>query len=142
MRGTSTTENLRCDGDSFHSSDSGRASEDADSGWERWFKPWFSHLTLEGLDETSLLSTNVSTSTTVEVDIEWHTAAAGVLTYVSTSVCLLDSPLKDLSLVDELSADVNVGTDSTHRSTSHEASLDEAVRVGAHDLAVLAGTWL
>jgi hypothetical protein len=137
-----TTEDLWCHRDGLDVGDGGGTTEDANGGWEGRLEAWFAHLAFEGLNEACLLATNVSTGTAVEVDIKGHPGATSILADVATGIGLLDSSLKDLGLVDELATDVNVSADSSHGCPGDKATLNETMRIGSHDLTILAGTWL
>lgn len=45
-------------------------------------------------------------------------------------------------LIVELPSDVDVGSPGAHGPASHQAALHQLMRVMAHDLSVLAGSWL
>jgi hypothetical protein len=129
-------------GHSLDIGDSRRASEKTDSGRERRLKTRLSGLSLERLNKRSLLTTDVGTGTSVQVNIEIVTGFTGVLSDQAGGVSLVDGSLKNSSLLDEFTTDVDVGSGRVHGSARDETSLDELVWVLSHNLTVLAGSGL
>jgi hypothetical protein len=58
---------------------SGRATEDTDVGGERRLQPGLTGLALNTLNERRLLTADIGTSASVNVDIKIESGAAGVL---------------------------------------------------------------
>ena len=141
----------RGDRDSLHVGDGGRASEKTNIGREGGLQSGLSLFALDGLDQSRLLSTDVSTSASVEVDIERVSGSAGVLADKAGLVRLIDGLLDVRAFLVELSSDVDVSwvlvngrdrntdkltSSGVHSSTSDETALDELVGVTSHDLSV------
>jgi len=139
---SSSSADSRGNGHSLDVGDSRRASEKTNSGRERRLKTRLSGLSLERLDKRSLLTTDVGTGTSVQVNIEIVTGFTGVLSDQAGGVSLVDGSLKNSSLLDEFTTDVDVGSGRVHGSARDEASLDELVWVLSHNLTVLAGSGL
>lgn len=137
-----TSANRGCYGDGLDVGDGSRASEETDCGGERGLETGLSRLALERLDERSLLTTDVGTHATVDVNVEVVTRTAGVLANETLLVSLLNGPLEDSGLVVELAADVDVGGCAVHGTTGNKTSFNQLVRVFSHNLTVLAGAWL
>jgi hypothetical protein len=139
---SSSSADSRGNGHSLDVGDSRRASEKTDSGRERRLKTGLSGLSLKRLNKRSLLTTDVGTGTSVQVNIEIVTGFTGVLSDQAGGVSLVDGSLKNSSLLDEFTTDVDVGSGRVHGSARDEASLDELVWVLSHNLTVLAGSGL
>ena len=110
--------NRRSDRDSFDVCDGGRAAEEAYISRERWLQPWLALLALDTLYESGLLSTDVRTSTTMDVDVKVVTGVAGILADEPVSVGLIDGLLYVLCLLVELPTNVDIGSTGVHSSTS------------------------
>ncbi|WPK23735.1 hypothetical protein PUMCH_000980 [Australozyma saopauloensis] len=121
---------------------SGWSTEQTNTGREWRLQSWLTGLTLYGLNERGLLTTNVSTHTSVDVDIKVVTGATSVLTNQASLVSLVDGLLQHNGFVIELTTDVNVGGSSVHTSTSQQTALNQLVRVLSDDLTILTGTRL
>lgn len=98
----------RGDRDSLDVGDGGRASEKTNIGREGGLQSGLSLFALDGLDQSRLLSTDVSTSASVEVDIERVSGSAGVLADKAGLVRLIDGLLDVRAFLVELSSDVDV----------------------------------
>ena len=131
-----------CDSNGLDVGDGRWASEKTDGCWERWLKTWLSWLALEGLDQGSLLSADVSTHSTVDVNIEVVAGATGILADETVLVRLLDSALQNSRLVVELATNVDVCSCAVHGTSSDQTSLNQLVWVLAHNFSVFAGSWL
>jgi hypothetical protein len=103
-----TANDCRGDSDGLDVGNSGRASENTDSSREWRLQAGLAGLAFERLDERSLLTANVCTHTTVNVDIKVVAGATGVLANETSLVSFLNGTLKDSGLVVELTTDVNV----------------------------------
>lgn len=106
---TTTTGDRWGDGDSLDVGDGRGAAKETDVGGERRLKTGLALLALERLDKSSLLTTDVGTGTTVEVDVKVVARTAGVLADEASSVGLVNGLLDVVGLLDELSTDVDVG---------------------------------
>lgn len=132
----------RGDGDGLDVGDSGRASEETDGSRERGLETGLARLSLNGLNQRSLLAAHVGTGTSVDVNIEIVTGSAGVLANQAIGVGFVDGVLEDIGLQDEFTTDIDVGSGRVHGSAGNEAALDELVWVLSHDFSVLAGSGL
>lgn len=137
-----TTNNGRGDSNGLDVGDGRRATEKTDGGREWGLQARLSRLALERLDEGSLLTTDVGSHTTVDVDVEVVSSTTGVLSDETSLVGFLDGALKDGGLVVELATDVDVGGGAVHGATGDQTSLEQLVGVLAHNLTVLAGSGL
>ena len=135
-----TADDSGCDGNGLDVGDGRRATEQTDSSGEWGLQTRLSGLALERLDEGGLFTTDVSTHTTVDVDVEVVAGATGVLSDETSLVGLLDSTLKNSGLVVELATDVNVGGSAVHGTASDQTSFEQLVGVLAHNLTILAGS--
>ena len=139
-RSTSTA-NGRGDRDGFDVCDGARAAEEAHISREGWLQPWLALLALDTLYERGLLSTDVRSSTTVNVDIKVITGVAGVLADEAIGVGLIDGLLYVLCLLIELPTNIDVSGVGVHSSTSNQATFDEFVGITTHDFTVFACPW-
>lgn len=137
-----TTDDGWCDGDGLDVGDCRWATEKTNGSWEWWLQTRLAWLTLKRLDEGGLLTTDVGTHTTVNVDVKVVSRSAGVLSDQTVLVGLLNGALKDGSLVVELTTNVDVSSCAVHGTTSDQAAFDQSVWILAHDFTVLASTWL
>lgn len=110
-----TADDRRSDGNGLDVGDSGRASEDTDGGREWRLQAGLAGLALEGLNEGGLLTADVCTHTTVNVDVEVVARAARVLANETGLVSFLDGALQDSSFVVELATDVDVCSSALKR---------------------------
>jgi hypothetical protein len=106
---STTTDDRRRDGNGLDVRDGGGATEESDVGGEGGLQPGLALLALDRLDERRLLSADVSTGSTVKVDVEVVAGTAGVLADETGLVRLLDRLLDVVRLLEELSTDVDVG---------------------------------
>jgi hypothetical protein len=88
-----TSANGGGDGDGLDIGDGGRAAEEANVSGERGLKARLALLSFDGFNESSLLSANVGTSTSVNVDVEIVPGPASVLANETSSVSLVDGLL-------------------------------------------------
>jgi len=109
---SSTTSDSWGNSDGLNVGDGRWASEQSDIGRERGLQSWFTLLTLNRLDQGSFLSTNVSTGTSVKVDVKCVSGTASVFADESSFVSLVDGLLKVGCFLVEFSSDVNVGCGS------------------------------
>merc|ERR1719341_308226 len=127
---------------SLHIGDSGGAAKHSNISWEWRLQPGLSLLAFQGLDESSFLSTDVGTSSTVHKQVKVIPTATCIGSQEPCVISLLDGHLKVASLVVELSSDVDVASPSSHGSSSYQASFNQGVGVMAHNLAILASSRL
>lgn len=137
-----TAHDGRCDSNGLDVGDCAGATEQTDCGGEGRLETGLAGLTLNGLDERGLLTTNVGTHSSVNVYVKVVSGTAGVLADQASCVGLVDSVLENSSFVVELATDVDVGGVGVHSTTHHQATLDQLLGVLAHDLSVLASTGL
>ena len=137
-----TTDDSGCNSNGLNVGDSRRATEKTDSSRERRLQTRLSRLALKRLDEGGLLTTDVGTHTTVNVDVEVVSGTTGVLSDETSLVGLLNGTLENGGLVVEFTTDVNVGGSAVHGTTSDQTSLEQLVGVLAHNFTVLAGSGL
>lgn len=137
-----TTHDGGGDGDSLDVGDGTGAAEETDSSGERGLKTGLAGLTLDGLDEGGLLTTDVGAHTTVDVDVEVVAGTAGVLADQASLVGLVDSPLENGSFLVKFTTDVDVSGVGVHGTADDEATFDELLGVFAHDFTILAGSGL
>jgi hypothetical protein len=78
----------------------------------------------------------------VNIYVKVESGTAGVLANETVLVSLLNCALQDGGLVVELTTDVDVCRGTIHGTAGNHTSLDELVRVLAHNLSVLARSWL
>jgi len=136
------TDDGRDNGDGLDIGDGARATEKTDGSGERGLETGLASLTLNGLDQGSLLAANVGTHTAVDVDVEIIAGPARVLADVARGVGLVDSALENGRLMVELATNVDVGGIGVHGTTHHQATLNQLLGVLAHNLAILASTGL
>ena len=105
----STTNDSRCDSYSLDVGDGSGTSEESDIGREWRLQSGFTLLSFDRFDESSLFSANVSSSSSVEVDIEIVAGSTGVLAEVSSFVGFVDRLLNVVGLHEEFSSNVDVG---------------------------------
>ena len=130
----------RSHSDGFDVGDGTGATEGTDGGGEWRLQTRLAGLSFEGLDEGGLLTADISTGTTVDVDVVVVARSAGVLTDLTGLVGFVDGALEDGCFVVEFTANVNVGSVGVHRSSDDQTPLDQLLRVFPHDLSVLAGS--
>jgi hypothetical protein len=152
-------QNGGCNGNSFYVSDSGGAAIQPHVGGEGRLQTRFSRLAFQtlrcvfntkkthnstrtNLDETCLLTADVSTSATVNIQIIVISTAASILTKVPLCVRLLYGKFYLIVLGPEFPTNVNVPSLCTHCEPGDQATFDQLVWFMAHDLAVLAGARL
>lgn len=107
--GSTATNDGGCDSDGLNVGDRGGTAKETDIGREGRLQPGLALLALERLDEGGLFTTDVSTSTSVEVDVKVVAGATGVLANVASLVGLVDGLLDVGSFLEEFSSNVNVG---------------------------------
>jgi hypothetical protein len=139
---SSSSADSRGNSNSLDVGNSRRASEKTDGSRERRLETRLSRLALEGLDKRSLLTANVGTGTSVQVNVEVVSRVTGVLSDQTGGVGLVDGSLENSSLLDEFTTDINVGGGRVHGSARNKTSFDELVWVLSHNLTVLAGSGL
>jgi hypothetical protein len=105
---STATDDSRGDSDGLDVGNGGRAAEETNGSREWGLQAGLAGLALEGLDERSLLATDVSAHTTVDVDVKVVARAASVLADQTGLVCFLDGALEHSGLVVELATNVNV----------------------------------
>ena len=128
--------------DSLNIGDSGGAAENSNISGEWRLQAGLALLPLKALNQGSFLSTDIGTSPTVHKQVKVVAGATGIGAKEASIISLPDGLLKVGGLVVELSSDVDVPSSGTHGSTSHQASLHQGVRIVAHDLTILASSWL
>mmetsp|Transcript_32190 Transcript_32190/g.45769 ORF Transcript_32190/g.45769 Transcript_32190/m.45769 type:complete len:305 (-) Transcript_32190:35-949(-) len=134
---SATAKNSWRDSNCLNVGNSGWASENTHASWKRWLETWLTLSTLQGFNESGLLSANVGTGTTVEVDIEVISRSRRVLSDQAGSVRFVDGLIEHNSLVKVLSTDVNIGSTSSHGITSQQTTLYQLVWVLSHNFTVL-----
>jgi len=136
------THDCRDHSDGLHICDRRGAPVQARVCWEGRLQTRATGLSLERLDEGSLLTADICAGATMHYDIEVEATVAGVFAQQALCVGLVDSALKLDLLVPELTANINVGSLGTHAEANDKSALDQLVRVVSQNLAVLAGAWL
>jgi len=111
-------------------------------GGERRLEARLALLALQALEQRGLLTADISAGAAVHVDVVVKAGIAGVLADQSGLVSLLDRLAQPLGLAVELAAHVDVAGAGADGETGHQAALEQAVRVVAQDLPVLAGARL
>merc|ERR1711959_691903 len=111
-------------------------------GGERRLQTRLARLAFERLDERRLLAANVGAGSLVHVDLIVPARAARIGSQQAFSTGLGNGLLQCNGFLIKLAANVNVAHVRVHGATGNEASLDELVRVVAHNLAVLASARL
>jgi hypothetical protein len=137
--GRATAQNLGCDGDGLDVVDRRGAAVEAHGGGERRLEARLTLLAFQALEQRGLLAADVGAGTAVDVDVVVKAGVAGVLADQPGLVGLVDRLAHALGLAVELAAHVDVAGIGAHRETGHQAALEQAVRVVAQDLPVLAG---
>merc|ERR1719400_1763539 len=132
----------RSNSNSLNIGDSGRATKNANISGEWGLQAGLALLPLQALNQGSLLPADVGASSAVHKQVKVITRAAGVGPKEAGIIGLPDGLLQIGSLVVELSSDVDVTSPGTHSGTSNQAALHQGVRVVAHDLTILASSWL
>jgi len=118
----------------------GRATKESDVGRERRLETWFSLLAFQTLNQGSLFTANVSTSSSVEVDVKVIARAACVFTNETSFISFSNGLLQVGSLLVELSTDVDVSSGSVHGTASDETSFNQFVGVSSENFTIFACT--
>lgn len=137
-----STHNGRANSNCFDVCHSCGATPKAGVGWKWRLHAGLSRLALKGLNKSTFLTTNISTSTSVNINIKVISSTASVLTEESLSISFIDCLLKLYLLIPELASNIDVSSLSTHAETNDECTFDKFVRVVSHDLSIFASTWL
>merc|ERR1719504_618076 len=132
----------RSNSNSFNIGDSGGAAKNSNISREWGLQTGLPLLALKAFNQSSLLSTDVGASSTVDKQVKVVAGAAGVGSKEACIVGFLDGLLQVGGLVVELSSDVDVASPGTHGGTSNQAALHQGVRVVTHDLTILASSRL
>lgn len=135
-----TAHDGRSHGDGFDVGDSAGATEGTDGGGERRLQTRLAGLAFEGLDEGGLLTANIGTGTTVDVNVVVVAGSAGVLTDLTGLVGFVDGALEDGGFMVEFTTNVDIGSVGVHRSSNNQTPLDQLLRVFPHNLSVLASS--
>merc|ERR1711976_1113139 len=106
--------NGRCHCNCFYIVDSGWTAENTNVSRERWLQAGFAGLSLQRFNQRGFLSTDICSSTTMQVDIEVKASATGILAQETSFVCLLDGHLHIGSFIVELSSDINICCSGAH----------------------------
>jgi hypothetical protein len=138
----SPSANGRCNGNGLDISNGGGAPEKSNCSRERRLKARLSRLSFQRFDEGSLLTANVGSHSSVDINIEIIAGAASVLADEPSLVCLLDGALEDGSFVIEFSANVDIGGGGVHGTSCDKTALDKLMGIFTHDLAIFASTRL
>lgn len=118
------------------------APEQTDICREWWLQTRLALLSLQTLNQSSFLSTDIRSCATMKVDVEAVTWAARILPQEASAVRFVDCLLNVARLLVEFTTNVDVRCGSVHCTTSHKTSFHKLVWVPTHDLAVFAGAWL
>lgn len=135
---TTTTTNCRGNRHRLDVGDGRGAAEKTDGGREGRLEAGLALLAFEGLDERGLLTADVGTATTVNVDVEIVARTAGVLSDEAVGIRFVDGLLENGSFVNELSANIDVRSGGVHGPTGDETAFNQLVGVLSHNLSVLA----
>ena len=100
-----------CDGNSLDIGNGRWTTEKSYIGWEWRLQSWFTLFALDRFDKGSLLSTDISSSTSVEVDVESVSRSTSVLAEETSGISLVDGLLDVRCFLVELSSNVDVGWD-------------------------------
>merc|ERR1712045_248925 len=122
--------------------DCGGTAEHANISREWRLQTGVTLLSLQRLDKSCLLTTDVGSGTAMNEQIKVVSAATGVLPQEPGIVGLSDGHLEVAGLVVELSSDVDVAGPGSHGSASHQTALHQCVRIVSHNLPVLASSGL
>mmetsp|Transcript_13585 Transcript_13585/g.38917 ORF Transcript_13585/g.38917 Transcript_13585/m.38917 type:complete len:207 (+) Transcript_13585:780-1400(+) len=139
-RGTTSQDSWR-HSDGFDVGNGGWTTKNTHPGGERGLEAWLSLPTLETFNQGSFFTTNVSTRSTVEIDIEIVPGATRILSDQPGLVRFVNSLIQHHCLVEVFATDVDVCGAGTHGVSGHQASFDQLVRIFSHNLAVLASSW-
>ena len=99
-------------------------------------------LALEGLDESRFLSTNISTGSSVGIDIKVVATTASILSKEALVICFFDCSFELESLVPKLTSAIDIGSLGSHSEPADEGTLDKLMWVKSEDLSIFTGTWL
>jgi hypothetical protein len=78
----------------------------------------------------------------VNINIKVITTSASVFTKESLLIGFIDSLLKTVGLMPELSSYINIGSLGLHTKTNDQSSFDKLMRIMSQDFSVLASTRL
>mmetsp|Transcript_38798 Transcript_38798/g.97762 ORF Transcript_38798/g.97762 Transcript_38798/m.97762 type:complete len:234 (+) Transcript_38798:276-977(+) len=115
---TTTAKDRRTTSNCFHVGHGGRAAVQTNVCGEGRLKTWLTRVALKTLDQRGLLTADVCSGPTMNVHIEWPAALACIRADQTGSIGLIDGNLEFLRLLHELTANVNVGSVSTHTEAS------------------------
>ena len=131
------TQDCRHNRDGFDVVDGGGTAVDADVCRKRRLQPRHAFLAFEAFKKRRLFAANVGARAVMDVTLEIP-AVDIVLADQLRFLGLIDRGLQALALADEFAADIDVANMRPHRERRDETTLDEQMRVVAHDVPVLA----
>lgn len=102
------SQNSGCYSNSFDISDSRRTTKETDISREWWLQSWFALFAFNGFNKRSFFTTNVSTSTTMNINIEIITRSTSILANKTSFICFIDSFLKMRCFLIEFTTDVDI----------------------------------
>src|SRR5690606_35150825 len=137
-----TAEDLRPDGNALDVVDCRGAAPDADVGREWRLQARLALVALKAFNERGFLTADIGARAAVHVDVEIIARAAGVFADQPGVIGLLNGIVEVTRFQHKLTADVDIGSTRAHRETGDKTPLQQAVRIEAHDLPVLAGAGL
>jgi hypothetical protein len=102
------SKNSRGDSNGFDVGDSSRTAEKTDISREWWLHSGLTLLTFDGFNQTGLFTTNISTSTTVNVNVKVISSSTGVLTNQTSLVSFINGDLKVVGFLIEFTTNINI----------------------------------
>src|SRR5690606_20967866 len=112
---------------------------DADGRREWRLQARLALVALKAFNERGFLTADIGARAAVHVDVEIIARAAGVFADQPGVIGLLNGFVEVTRFQHKLAADVDIGSNRAHRETGDKTPLQQAVRIEAHDLPVLAG---
>jgi hypothetical protein len=102
------SKNGRSNGDSFDVGNSGRAAEKTDISREWRLQSRLSLLAFNRFNQTGFLTTNIGTSTTVNVNIKIKTRSTGILTNQTSSISFVDGFLEMVGFLVKFTTNIDI----------------------------------
>mmetsp|Transcript_29109 Transcript_29109/g.45021 ORF Transcript_29109/g.45021 Transcript_29109/m.45021 type:complete len:208 (-) Transcript_29109:323-946(-) len=127
-------------GNSLNIGHSSRATIQPNVGRERRLQSRLASITLQALNQRSFLSTNVSSSSSMDVNFHRPATATSIRSKKTRSSCLCDGFFKAVTFKNELTSNVDVSSMGMHSPSSNEATLNQLMGIVSHDFSVLTGS--
>jgi hypothetical protein len=119
----------RDDRDSLNVCHSRRAPIQTGVSWEGRLQSGSAWLALKALNQSRLFSADICSGARLDVNIEIVATSASIFANEALSISFINCPLKLNLLVPEFTANIEVGSLSSHAETNDESTLDKLVRI-------------